>query len=206
MRTRIFMSTLFAMLLLCAPPSFADAASTQPAPLDRSVGQLQISGTALADIIAQLQQATDCDILVNWRALQEVRVTRDLPVTIDLSNLPLSEALAKLLDHVGGLYTHLVYDMDRDTVFITTFEETSKNLITRVYDVRSELKNEPAGKQKMAALVRRVKGVVPLAWRSTGGYGAIDAMDGQLIITQTPEIQQRIAAELNQTGASVHPK
>jgi hypothetical protein len=207
MRSRIFVAALCAaMMLLWTPRSFAaDGPSTQPAPLDQSVGQMRISGAGLIDVIAQLKQATGHDILVNWDALQEARVTRDLPVTIDLSDLPLREALTRLLDHVGGMYTRLVYDVDQNTIVITTFEEESKNLVTRVYDVRSELKDEPAGKQKMAVLVRRIKGVAPLAWRSTGGYGSIDAVDGHLIVTQTPEIQQRIAAELNQPAA-VQPK
>ena len=45
--------------------------------------------------------------------------------------------------------------------------------------------------------MRRFRGIDPLSWRDAGGpVGNIRALQGQLIVTQTPEVHQRIVMEL----------
>ena len=146
-------------------------------------------------MIGQLEQATGQRILVNWSALEQVHVTKDLPVTIDLSGVSLGDALTRLLDDVGGTHTCLVYVVDKDSLVVTTCAELSKNVVTCVYDVRGT-----TGKEAIGTVVRRLRGIDPLSWSETGGYGHIDVFNGQLIVTQTPDMQQRIAQELNYTS------
>jgi hypothetical protein len=174
------------------------APATQPATLSQSVGQMRACGTALADLIDQLGQATGQRILVNWSVLSGVHVTKDLPVTTDLSNLRFDEALTRLLDAVGGTHTRLGYSVDNGVVEITTSEELSKNVVTEVYDMRALIKNPLKSKEELAVISRQVCGIDPLSWRDAGGLGCIDESDRQLIITQTPEVQSRIAAHLRQ--------
>jgi len=201
MRARNLIVVLCALLPLAAgSKSLANgpAPATQPATLGQSVGQMRASGTALADLIDQLGHATGQRILVNWSALSPVHVTKDLPVTIDLSNLRLDEALTRLLDAIGGTHTKLGYSVDDGVVEITTSEELSKNVVTEVYDVRALIKNPLKSKEELAAISRQVCGIDPLSWRDAGGMGYIDEFDRQLIVTQTPEVQARIAAHLRQ--------
>jgi hypothetical protein len=176
--------------------------STQPAELRQSVGALQASGTALIDVVNQLAQASGQKILVNWQALQQVHVTRDLPVTIDLSNLRLDEAMTKLLDNVGGTHTRLDYSIDAGVVTITTSEELAKNVVTQVYDVHAAIRNNVISADDLPKIIRSLCGIDPLSWHNAGGIGRVDEMDGYLIVTQTPQMQSRVSAELDQLLAA----
>jgi hypothetical protein len=121
--------------------------------------------------------------------LETERVTRDLPVTIDLSNLSLGHALDKLLSQIGGVYAHLGYEIDQGVVTISTSQDFAKDVIAIVYDIKAPAKD-------LEAIKRRISGIDPLSWKTAGGIAEIDEFQSQLVITQTREIHARIAAEL----------
>jgi hypothetical protein len=173
--------------------------------MQRNVGEMRVKGAAFSDVIDKLRDATNQNIFVNWRALKTCRVTKDLPVTIDLSRLPIDEALNRLLDHVGGPYVRLGYAIDENVITITTAVDLSKNTSTRVYDVRAAIKDGPDRAKNVDAIIRRVEGVDPLSWRESGGnIGSIYELGGQLVVTQTPEIQHLIAEELRDAVPADH--
>jgi hypothetical protein len=116
---------------------------------------------------------------------------------LDLTGLPLDQALNDLLDHVGGAYVRLGYSFDEDGVCITTAQELAKLVSTRVYDVRGAIKEGPSRADSVAAILRRVRGIDPLSWKEAGGeVGSVRELSRQLIVTQTPENQKLIAEEL----------
>jgi len=188
-----------ACLLACMlTASSGDVPGPAPAPkLGANVGEVHARGTAFSDLINQLQDATGQTIFVNWRALKELRVTKDLPISIDLSNLPLGRALDRLLDHVGGPYVRLGYATDEGVVTISSAVDIANNTSTRVYDVRAAIKDGPTHDGDVEAIIRRVEGVNPLSWRQYGGtMGSVREIGGQLIVTATPEVQKLVADEL----------
>jgi hypothetical protein len=169
----------------------------QPVRLEASVGTVKASGTSLSDVINQIQTNSGNQILVNWAALKEVHVTQQLPVTIDISNLPTKKALAQLLDAVGGTHVKLDYTTDGDAISVTTAAELAKNVVTRVYDIQVALKADPSREHAVAAAIRRVRGIDPLSWRDAGGdHGSVSELGGYLIVVQTPQMQDRIADEI----------
>jgi len=185
------------------------AASAEPPALvpdmHKNVGEMQVRGAAFSDVIDKLRDATNQHIFVNWRPLAAYRVTTDLPVTLDLSRLPLDEALNRLLQHVGGAYVRLGYTIDLDTITITTAADLEKNTSTRVYDVRAAIKDGPDRAKNVDAIIRRVEGVDPLSWKESGGnIGSIYELGGQLVVTQAPEIQHLIAEELRDLVPADH--
>lgn len=171
--------------------------ATRPAELPQSVGALQASGTSLGDVIDQMDKATGQEILVNWKVLQQVHVTKDLPVTIDLSNMRLDAALGTLLDYIGGSHTRLGYSTDGGIVTITTSDELAKNVVTQVYDVHAAIRNNIISAADLPKIIRSLQGIDPLSWHNAGGLGTIDGLDGYLIVTQTPQMQTRVSAELD---------
>lgn len=184
--------------LICASvnSALADVPATQPSPLSQRTAQCRGYGMNLSDLVDQLAQQTNQKILVNWQALQQVHIAKNLLITVDLSNLRLDEALAKLLDAVGGAHVRLGYSLDNGIVAITTSEELSKNVVTTVYDISRAIQNDPHPNILIERITRTVRGIDPLSWKKTGGLGVVDYFNGQLIVTQTPEVQARIAAEL----------
>lgn len=161
------------------------------------VGKLRLRGESLEDAVKALHTASRLNIFVNWDALSYERVTRQLPVTVDLSNLPFDQALNRLLEEVSGTQARLAYSMNRGVVEITTARDLSMNGNTRVYDVRLAIGNDATRADDVANLIRRVQGIDPLSWKDAGGkIGSVRELAGQLIITQTPEVHQRIQAEL----------
>ena len=188
------------------PANAANSATTHPTSaqdqairqaLDAKLADLKFSGDALQDVIDRFRTAGSLNLFVNWRALEKQRVTRDLPVTLDLSNLPAGKALDRLLEQVGGDTLRLGWTIDQGVVTISTCEDLSKNTITRVYDIRRGIRGAATRDADIATVIRRVRGVDPLSWRDAGGsIGSIRELSGQLIVTQTPQVHQRIIEEL----------
>src|SRR5262249_51551699 len=104
--------------------------------LDANVGPLRASPATFGEIIDRLRKSTGANIFVNWRAMETVRVTRELPVTTDLSGLTLEAAVKKLLADVGSDEVRLAYTEDDGVLTITTPRDAAKNTLTRVYDIR----------------------------------------------------------------------
>jgi hypothetical protein len=158
------------------------------------VGQMRFDGKPLVNVFEAIRTDTGQNVFVNWRALKQARVTRNLPVTTDLSSLTLAEALDKLLAEVGGSQERLGYVVDDGVITVSTQKDLARNTITRVYDVRELLKDPATRDADLAALTQRVQGFDPLSWKDAGGeIGSIRELSGQLIITQTPEVHKRIA-------------
>jgi hypothetical protein len=177
--------------------------ATQPArglievALNARVGELRAEGQSLAQVVDTLRTDTGQNIFVNWRALESIRVKKDLPVTTDLSHLTLAEAVEKLLAEIGGSQERLGYQIDDGVLCISTLKDLGKNTLTRVYDVRDLLKDPKTRDADLAAITKRFRGFDPLSWKDAGGdVGAIRVLQGQLIVTQTPEVHQRIILEL----------
>ena len=98
-----------ALSTLSVTPSVPAASTTQP---QGRTSVLILHGATLANAIDSLQQISTRKIFVNWSGLAQAGIKRDLPVTVDLSDRSFDDALAKLLNHVGGTHVSLGYRLD----------------------------------------------------------------------------------------------
>ncbi len=186
---------VYATVLCIACCAAAEPATKQ---LGSGVGKLRFQGAPFTSAIDELQKAAGQKVSVNWRALEQVKVIRSLPVTTDLSDLSLGQALDRLLAEVGGTHTRLTWIVDSGVATVTTEEESAKNVSTRVYDIRRGIKGSATSANDVAAIINRVLGIDPLSWKTAGGRtGSVRELSGQLIVTQTPEVHERIARELS---------
>jgi hypothetical protein len=167
--------------------------------LRKKLGDLRLQGRALAEVFDELREQSGQQIFVNWRAMESVHVTRDMPVTTNLSRLSLGDALDKLLTEIGGTQERFGYAVDDEVITVTTLKDLGRNTLTRVYDVRNAIKTPETRGADLADLMKRIRGIDPLSWREAGGAtGSMRELQGQLIITQTPEVQKRIREELEE--------
>lgn len=113
-------------------------AATQPVDattaLSRKFPDAKISGIALEQAIDFLRDSTNLNIIVDWKALELLNVTRQTPVSVRLANVPVRAVLTAILNDTGagGALTYYIED---GIVHVTTREAADSVLITRVYPV-----------------------------------------------------------------------
>jgi general secretion pathway protein D len=98
---------------------------------------------AFSDVIDFLRDVTGANLFVNWRALETAGIDKAAPVTARLRDVKFSKALTTILNDVGGGTVKLAYTIDEGVITISTEEDLSKNVVTRVYDIRDLIINIP---------------------------------------------------------------
>jgi hypothetical protein len=102
-----------------------------PSMLDRTVGQVNLDKVTLADAIDFLRDSAGVNLHVNWKALESAGVSRDVPVSIRLSNLPVRKALTYVLNAAPPA----TWFLDDGVIEVTTQELADKHMYTRVYPI-----------------------------------------------------------------------
>jgi tetratricopeptide (TPR) repeat protein len=96
----------------------------------RSPTQLEFIDTPLRDVIEYLKDYHQIEIQIDQRALDDVAITTDTPVTRNLKGISLKSALRLLLRELD-----LQYIIQDEVLLITTPEVADTLLITKVYPV-----------------------------------------------------------------------
>lgn len=92
--------------------------------------QLDFLDTPLSDVIDTLKDMHGIEIQLDQRALQDVGIATDTPVTMRLQGVTLRSALRLMLRPLD-----LTYVIQDEVLLITTPEEAENRLITKVYPV-----------------------------------------------------------------------
>ena len=105
--------------------------------------------------------------------------------------------------------SQLGYTIDQGIISISTDDELAKNTLTRVYDVRDLLRglDKNGADARQQAIVKAVLSIDPKScWRENGGQaGSVRALQGSLIVTQTPERQEHVLALIERLRAVINP-
>lgn len=180
----------------------AEQRVTEPArqpDLARVVPSIEIIHRKLGQAFDALRDATGANIFVNWKSLESINVDRSDDVTFSARNVPLGDALRMLLLTASHGRGDMDTFIDGSVIDVDTAEEckwSRKN--TRVYDIRDLLGN-PAGRERGQQATRIIKLLTDCidsnSWTDLGSrrHGSIKELQGQLIVTQTPENQRAIA-------------
>ena len=176
----------------------ASETDSEPSPASRLEEQLRrvvscdFQQTPLDEAIAHWEKLTGLAIQVDARALEHVGVGAKSPVTLRLRDVTLRSALRHLLN-AHELTTMLV----DDTPVVTTPERAESHLRAEVYPVRDLIQFvDLAGETQESA-----EGLIDLivatlatnSWDAVGGPGSISEFDGQLVVSQTSDIHERLA-------------
>ncbi len=86
--------------------------------------------TPLVEAIRDISEAHDIPIVVDTRALEEIGLTDEEPITIDLANVSLRSFLRLMLREFD-----LTYMIKDEVMQITTTEQAEQDLINKVYPV-----------------------------------------------------------------------
>jgi hypothetical protein len=164
---------------------------------------LEFMDAPLSEVVDYLKSVADIPILIDRRALDEIGIGTDAPVTISLEGISLNSALKLLLRQL-----ELTVVIDDEALVITTAEEAETRREIRVYAV-PDLKTPaylpfgdpqfatPATDQKcLDNLIKWLTSTIePNSWDEVGGPGSLATLDdrGVLVVSQSLQVQEKIA-------------
>ncbi len=159
---------------------------------------LQYDQQPLNEIINELQETYDLPILFDNAALDEVAISPDTEVSINLRNISLRSALNLMLRHPG--LEDLTYVVDEEVLLITTEEKANEKLVVQVYrvdDLVNDYSQQPGGNEKnpYSSLVQAIMGCVEYdTWMANGsGEGTVQLMQpGLLVVSQTRRVHDQV--------------
>src|SRR5688572_3902877 len=154
--------------------------------LNTRMPEVKLAAARLEDAIQFLQDTSGANIHVNWRALETVNVTRETPVTLRMSPMPLRKLLKFVLTEAdsAGLAT---FYADDGVIEVTTRDLADQRLVTKVYPVDDLLLTIPDFND---APQFQLGGTTAISGGGGGGGGS-----GQSLISGTTNTQDQ-----NQVG------
>jgi hypothetical protein len=185
--------------------------SAGEAALRRRISEVRFDHVPLEKAVMMLADQAHADVVVDWAAYKLTKVDEHTPVSLRLHDVSFAEALHGLLSAAGpgqlsfcpqGGYVIVGLDGDQHLVVARTYD--IRDWLATVmgpppapvpksraeFDAWANERDNRAGK-----LIRVIEDtIVPDSWQETGGFiGLIKELDGQLIVTQTWENQERVA-------------
>jgi hypothetical protein len=183
--------------------SAADDAIMEKLGQSTSIAAVEIP---LVDLISGMSEKNGIPMLIDKRALEEIGLSSEEPVSLQLQNVSLRSVLRLLLTELDLTY------MVRDEVLkITTIEVAEMNLNNRIYF----LEGLGGGPDDAADSVRNVimATVVPDTWDLLGGPSVITpfAVESRpaIVVSATTDVHDQIKAllqSLRKAGSTDGPK
>jgi type II secretory pathway component GspD/PulD (secretin) len=159
------------------PDRFKDAAERIRARLaERS--EIIFNGTPLKAVALFFSDAMRVPILIDEKALAEVGLSSDEPISLDLPEVSYRSALSVMLDPIG-----LVYCIRNECLVITTRQAERSSI--RFFDLQPALLTNMDSQE----LVTMIKDLVEPThrWSSQGGSDAICVFQSTLIVKSTEQ-------------------
>ena len=152
---------------------------------------LEFQDEPLESVVNFLQDNYDVPIQIDVEALQDVGLSPDEPVTINVRNVTLKSALRLLLKPL-----QLTYVIANEVLIITTPEEAESQLVVCVYDVRDLVSARNATKELEHLAEVIVACIAGETWaKSGGGEAEIRPLrPGLLVVSQTRAVHDEIAS------------
>ncbi len=143
----------------------------------------------LSEFVTFLRDEYELEVQIDFQALDELGMSPDEPMTINLRNIRLDSALDLLLQQYD--LTYIIYN---EVLLITSEDRALSTLETRAYPT-----NVVSG-QSAEELIEVITSIVaPDTWKeSGGGEGAIALIGNRLVVRQTYAVHREINELLSQ--------
>jgi hypothetical protein len=158
----------------------------------KSPVEIDVTEKTLADVLRDLQGRCHVQIQADRKALDDVGIDMDAPITLHAAGVSLEAALRLLLRPLD-----LTFDVADGVLSITTAEEAESRLRVKVYPV-TDLVSLRTGGEDVQWLVDLVtSSVCPITWDSVGGPGSIAGLslgrERALVVAQTFAVHEDVA-------------
>ncbi len=110
--------------------------------LNATLPEIPLNGVPFTDAIDFLRDVSGANITVNWKALEEVGINKDVPINVRLRSVSLRKALQLVISEAGG-GDKLTYDLDQNVIEVTTRELADARMFTKVYPIQDLIMEIP---------------------------------------------------------------
>ncbi|QDU62516.1 hypothetical protein Pan216_33830 [Planctomycetes bacterium Pan216] len=177
----------------------------KPLPIESQLGKrmsIAFDDTTLRDVVKHLAKTAKINIVLDQNGLDLLGLDPDVPVSLELSNVPLRQVLELMLEPL--VLTYLVRD---DVLVITDAHETGGLLETRVYPVVDLVRVEREGETVDVSeeLMELLQSTVRWdTWKKEGGLGTIALHEPtqSFVVSQTPIIHRKLDRLLHELRVS----
>ncbi|WP_147274383.1 hypothetical protein [Bremerella cremea] len=149
---------------------------------------LSVSDVPLEEVMLQIAKQLGCELRIDDRSLEDLGLTREIPISIDVKNLAVGSVLELVLGQVD--ITYLV-EPNRLVVLSVGESDDRKYFLTRFYPVDQWL-----GDGKCKLNLEKVRAIVLMieayTWEEMGGPGSCEIYGDGLLITQPATFHDRI--------------
>jgi hypothetical protein len=162
--------------------------------------KLEFNKTPLLNVVAVLKRKAGIQIVIDTKALDDVGIGSDAPVTVQVADIKLRSALDFMLRPL-----ELTWTIAHEVLLITTPEEADTMLFTKVYDVSDlpSYRNEQGeAVPDFDSLIDTITACIKVhTWDTVGGPGSIAPFDATgikvLVVSQTWKIHEEVEALLD---------
>jgi len=142
--------------------------------------------TPLGDAVANISHTVGIPILVDGEALEDIGLTPEMDVSIDLKNVPLRTFLDILLSQFD-----LTYTID-GVMAITTQEAAEEKIRVRMYRLPGKLK------KKSEKIMNALQEAVAVdSWSTMGGPSVVVGVGDILVVSTTTCVHLKVEGFLN---------
>jgi hypothetical protein len=100
--------------------------------------EIQIDNKPLNAVIEKISSITGLNIIVKWNILEAAGVEKDTEITLHLHNISTEKLLELILEQAGD-GVELSYIVDDGVIIISTTEDLSRKVVTKVYSIKDLL-------------------------------------------------------------------
>ncbi len=100
--------------------------------------KIEFKDMPLSDVIDYFRKISDANFYVNWKSLEQVGIDKTTPVTLDVTDVSLGQALDLVLDGLSGdndKYNRVYWVANENVIHIATGASLDTKKVTRIYDV-----------------------------------------------------------------------
>lgn len=114
------------------PESSATASTAQV--LNRVVAEVRFDEAPLDQVLEWLTDTLEINVIVRWRELDAVGITRETPVSLRARDVTIERLLWMVMNAVSP-DVRLAYQLEGNMMILSTHADLSRREITRTYDV-----------------------------------------------------------------------
>ncbi len=155
---------------------------------------LRCDDVPLATAFASIAEQVGVAIHLQRKALEDVNIPPDTPITLDVKEVQLRSVLALICDQHG-----LDWLERENALLITSFDAAREQTQTRIYDIGELLAlRRDVGQPEATSLERLIiQQVATNEWNEEGGQGTLSLLDQSLVVRQTPRVHDQISSFLS---------
>jgi hypothetical protein len=131
---RVFGVTCIAAIAILSLTAAASAAVTARTLLKTRLPVADLTNVPLGDALDFLRDVASVNIVVDWKTLQSVNITKDAQINLKLHDVTAGKVLSLILEQAGP-GDLLTYVIDDNVIEITTRAAADAKLITVIYYV-----------------------------------------------------------------------